>query len=63
MIMNLRCPNCKELRLNKTGFQWSGHNQRQRYICRNCHLITIKPESIDGEVVRDVCAVEWIDKK
>lgn len=44
MIDDLICPTCKKPRLNKMGFLWSGHNKRQRYVCRECHSTTIKPE-------------------
>lgn len=46
MIDDLMCPNCKEKRLNKVGFLWSGQNKRQRYVCRNCHKTTINPELV-----------------
>lgn len=50
MIDDLICPNCKAQRLNKVGFLWSGQNKRQRYVCRDCHKTTIRPESIASDV-------------
>lgn len=37
------CPKCKIGKLYKFGFIWSGKNHRQRYICKDCHRVTMKP--------------------
>ena len=43
MNTELQCPRCGSTKLNKVGIAWSGQNPRQRYVCRDCHRVTIKP--------------------
>jgi hypothetical protein len=43
MNEELSCPKCENGRMHKFGFIWSGKNRRQRYICRDCHRVTMKP--------------------
>jgi transposase-like protein len=49
MIDGLICPHCNSVRLNKSGFMWSGRNKRQRYTCLDCHRATIIPTFVNKE--------------
>jgi len=49
MITDLKCPKCEPGRLNKFGFIWSGQNKRQRWVCLDCHRVTITPIIVKTE--------------
>jgi hypothetical protein len=43
MIMRLKCPKCGSFRLNKSGLCKSPKRNYQRYFCRDCYIVTLKP--------------------
>jgi len=40
---NGRCPECGGDRLIKAGFGYNKSGRVQKYMCKDCRLITIKP--------------------
>ena len=39
----LRCPECKSIRLIKSGKGWSGRTRVQRYQCKDCGRMVLVP--------------------